>query len=63
MVFSGIDGNNKSQLNKVISRMNDYIIDKIGADPPNTPVKTPIPVFAIILTILVLPILIMHKSN
>ena len=60
LVFGGIYGRNTSQLDKIIPRMGDYIIDKMGADNPNAPVRTPIPAFAIILTVLLLPALL-HK--
>jgi hypothetical protein len=61
-VFGGIDGNNKSQLDKIISRMDNYIINK-EADNPTAPVRTPIPVFAIILTVLLLPALLYRHYN
>ena len=60
LVSGGIYGRNTSQLDKIIPRMGDYIIDKMGADNPNAPVRTPIPAFAIILTVLLLPALL-HK--
>ena len=60
LVSGGINGWDASQLDRISSRMGDYIIDKMGADNPNAPVRTPIPAFAIILTVLLLPALL-HK--
>ena len=63
LVFGGIYGMNTSQLDKIIPRMGNHIIDKMGADNPNAPVRTPIPAFAIILTVLLLPALLYRHYN
>jgi len=63
LVSGGINGWDASQLDRISSRMGDYIIDKMGADNPTAPVRTPISAFAIIITVLLLPALLYRHYN
>jgi len=63
LVFGGINGWDENQLDKIVPRMSDYIIDKMGADSPKAPMRTPIPAFATILTVLLLSVFLYRYYN